>query len=117
MINIGRYNSIANTDSFTAYKISTKIPTPTDTDYKRGYIRRYFVQAANDPSSYIYEISDTLFSVLKNEPLYLCVNLKWRLIGKPEEVKESNSKAVRLASKTMKQIPYYLPYYLQFYKG
>ena len=116
MINIGRYNSIANTDSFSSYKIFTKIPTPTDTDYKRGYIRRYFVQTANDPSSHIYEITDILFSVLKIDPLYLCVSLKWRLSGTAEAVKESNSKAVRLASKTMKQIPYYLPYYLQFYK-
>ena len=117
MINIGRYQAIANTDDFNSYAIKVVIPKPTDVDYKRGYIKRYFVQSANDPSSYVYEITENLYSLLKLDPLYLCVSLKWRLIGTKEQVKESNFKSVKFASNTMKQIVFYLPYYLQFYKG
>jgi hypothetical protein len=116
MINIGRYKTIANTNDFKSYKISAIIPEPDEKDYKRGYIKRYFVQTANDSESHIYEISENLFGRLNEDPLYLCVSLKWRLIGTVEQVKESNFKSVKFASQTMKQITFYLPYYLQFYK-
>jgi hypothetical protein len=102
-------NSILN-------KIATHIPTPNETDYKKGYITRYFVQSANDPSSYIYEVDNDEYSLIVENSFYINVKLNWRLIGTVDEVRESNSKSVLFASKTIKTISLYLPNTLQFYK-
>ena len=47
---------------------------------------------------------------------FLNVKLNWRLNGSIEQIKESNSKSVGLASDTMKTISLYLPNKLQFCK-
>jgi hypothetical protein len=118
MIRIYRYKTIkGGSDEMIVNKISAHIPTPTDADYKKGYITRYFVQSANDPSAYVYEVDKDEYKNLVINPYYINVKLNWRIIGSSEEVKESNFKAVKFASKTLKSIIFYLPYYLQFYKG
>jgi hypothetical protein len=117
MIRIYRYKLInSDIDNSILNKISTHIPTPNETDYKRGYIPRYFVQLANDPSSYIYEVDKDEYSLIVENSFYINVKLNWRLIGTVEQVRESNSKSVLLASKTIKSISLYLPNTLQFYK-
>jgi hypothetical protein len=117
MIRIYRYKLInSDIDNSILNKISTHIPTPNETDYKRGYIARYFVQLANDPSSYIYEVDKDEYSLIVENSFYINVKLNWRLIGTVEQVRESNSKSVLLASKTIKSISLYLPNTLQFYK-
>ena len=109
LINKSIDNSILN-------KISTHIPAPDEMDYKRGYITRYFVQSANDPSSYVYEVDKDEYSLIVANSFYVNVKLNWRLIGTVEQVRESNYKAVLLASKTIKSLTLYLPNTLQFYK-
>jgi hypothetical protein len=117
MIRIYRYKLInSDIDNSILDKISTHIPTPNETDYKRGYMTRYFVQSANDPSSYIYEVDKDEYSLIVENSFYINVKLNWRLIGTVEEVRESNSKSVLFASKTIKSITLYLPNTLQFYK-
>jgi hypothetical protein len=97
-------------------KIFTHVPEPDEKDYKRGYITRYFVQLANDPASYIYEVDKHQYSKISENVFYINVKLSWRLIGTADEVKESNFKSLKFASKKMKNILLYLPYYLQFHK-
>jgi hypothetical protein len=117
MIRIYRYKLINKSiDDSILNKISTHIPTPNEMDYKRGYITRYFVQSANDPSSYVYEVDKNEYSLVVANSFYINAKLNWRLIGTIEQVRESNSKAVLLASKTIKSLTLYLPNTLQFYK-
>jgi hypothetical protein len=122
MINIGKYkrltvdkNEFIRSSSFSK-SIKTYVPSPTETDYKIGYITRYFAQKGNDPSSYVFEINKDEYSNLVSNPFYVNVKLNWRLTGTVEQVRESNSKSVTLASHTIKSITLYLPNTLQFYK-
>jgi hypothetical protein len=112
-----RYRKLnKNLNTFVIPKIITYIPSPTDDDYKRGYITRYFIQKANDDSGYVYELNADSIYDFATTPFYIIQNLKWRLSGTADEVRESNFKSVKLASQKMKGLLLYLPNYLQFYK-
>lgn len=112
-----RYNQIAKIPKdFREVQIVTSIPKPNDTDYKRGYIVRYFIQKVNDEGAPIFEISSKMYSRYQSNTLFKTISLDWRLIGSSEEVKNSNGASVRLASQDMKRISWYLPNLLQFYK-
>ena len=117
MISTDRYKKLNNNLSeYNLPEISAYIPAPTEIDYKRGYITRYFVQSANDASSSVYEVDKDEYSIIVANSFYINVKLNWRLIGTVEQIRESNSKSVLLASKTIKSISLYLPNTLQFYK-
>jgi hypothetical protein len=92
------------------------LPNVTDKDYKRGYIKRYFVQKANDKNSEIFEINNARFNVLANNPYYLVASIDWRIKGLPEEVKNSNKESTRLVFDKLPKLSLYLPNLLQFYK-
>jgi hypothetical protein len=116
-MDLERYNKIlSNKREFKQVNIIPSIPSPNDTDYKRGYIVRYFVQKVNDSTAPVYEVSSKLHSTFINNSFYNVVSLDWRLIGSVEQIKDSNSKSVKLASEKMKAILLYLPNYLQFAK-
>lgn len=116
-INIYRYDKLnKNLDIFNIPDIVAYIPKPQKNDYERGYIKRYFIQKANDENSYVYEVSPDIYSEFNSTPFYRAQYLKWRLSGTADEVRESNSKSVKLASKKIKGLMMYLPNYLQFYK-
>ena len=74
-INIFRYNNILENDTkdFRIGKLRTTVPSPTETDYKIGYIQRYFIQKINDEGSYIYEVTkhyfNSIVSVYNNNSL------------------------------------------------
>jgi hypothetical protein len=120
MVSIFKYDRLTK-DSNQSIKslnsgIKTNVPTPDDSDYKKGYITRYFVQSANDVSSYVYEVDKQEYSNLLSNPFYINVKLNWRLNGSVEQIRDSNSKSVMLASNTIKFVSLYLPNKLQFYK-
>ena len=49
-MNIDRYK-VLKKDKLAEYntkKVPTFVPNPIDIDYKRGYIKRYFIQKSND---------------------------------------------------------------------
>ena len=114
--------------SGTKSNIRAYVPTPNNTDYTRGYIRRYFAQKANDKFSPVIEISAETSSRLSSNSLYRTVNLRWRLTGpvkmtfkddgtiSDKGVEESNRKAIELASNKMPSLKLYLVHLLQFYK-
>lgn len=92
------------------------LPNPTERDYKRGYIERYFIQKVNDTGSPIYEINKNSFSKYGNNPFWLVVSLKWSITGTPDAVVRLNTFAVAEASKVMKNLPLYLRNKTQFNK-
>jgi hypothetical protein len=117
-ININRYNKILDEDTsdFNGINIVTKIPSPTNDDYRIGYIQRYFIQKRADESAYIYEVEQYYYTEILYNPFFKGVSLKWKISGDREEVKEMNRKSVSYASKDMKTLKLYLPNYLQFHK-
>jgi len=87
MLDINRYKKINSPDVlYDSIKIKTHVATPTQTDYKRGYITRYFIQKANDTESAIYEVDYIGFSKFIDNPFYTHVNLNWRIIGTDEQI-------------------------------
>jgi hypothetical protein len=118
MINISRYDVIVDDDlnDFRSRRIKTSVASPTENDYKIGYIQRYFIQKRNDEAAYIYEVSKLYYAEIISNPFFRGVIMKWKISGKREEVKEMNRKSVSYASKNMKTLPLYLPNYLQFHK-
>lgn len=116
-MDINRYKKIVELPTdFNLKKINTHIPIIVETDYKRGYVSRYFAQKTNDINSTIYEINLDTYSNLNNNSFYTTITLDWRLNGTVEQIKESNFKSVKLASHKMKAVKLYLPNLLQFYK-
>jgi hypothetical protein len=109
-------------------KLSAYVPSPKDTDYTKGYIKRYFAQKANDKFSPVIEISSETSSRLTSNSLYRTVNLRWRIRGplkmmfkddgsiSDKGVEESNRKSIELVSKKMPALKLYLVHLLQFYK-
>lgn len=124
---IDRYNQLVKKPK-TTNKIITYFPTPSQTDYDRGFIRRYFIQKTNDKSSPVYEVSYERFGDYKSNPILTSVNIKWRIKG-PKETKydnsgniidrsvlESNRIALKLVSDRIPNLKLYLPNLLQFHK-
>ena len=116
-MNLDRYKKISSPNSsFNKKKIATIIPNPIAKDYKNGYIKRYFIQKANDVASPIYEIKQSSFSSFQSNPFYSAVSLYWRITGSSEDVKKSNRESIRIAGETIKKLYLYLPNLLQFHK-
>lgn len=97
-------------------KLKTFIPSPNETDFKRGYIVRYFTQKANDESAPIFEVDKLLYSDLKENAFYKTISLDWKITGDLEKIREANSKSVKFASKNFKAIEFHLPNKIQFHK-
>lgn len=117
MIDIDRYNQISNSiGDFLNPNIKPFLPTPSNDDYKRGYIVRYFTKSTTNPTSPIYEVKLNTFSTLSSNPLYITTELDWRISGELEEVKKSNRVSLQIASEFIPKLKLYLPNLLQFYK-
>lgn len=117
MIDIEKYKKLVNLPTdYSPADIVAFIPTPKDKDYNIGYVRRFFIQRANDNSSVIYEIQKSSFNRFTNNAFYKAVELDWRISGEISEVKKSNSASVKIASQTIPKLYLYLPNLLQFHK-
>jgi hypothetical protein len=116
-MDLARYNKIGKLpNDFKFNGIKVHFPILDDSDYKRGYITRYFAQKANDTNSVVYEINDSMYAYLGNNSFYTIVKLNWKVSGDVSEIKEANFKSVKRASKVIPAIQLYLPYFLQFSK-
>jgi hypothetical protein len=116
-IKIDRFNElVTDVNDFRSIRIKTHIPTPTDDDYKIGYIQRYFAQKANDDASFVFEVNERQFERLSQSPFYRTVELDWKISGKREDVREMNRKSIRFVTPQMKSIGLYLPNHLQFHR-
>lgn len=98
--------------------------TPTERDYKEGFVYRYFAQKRNNPSSTIIEISyeDFTRANLRNAPgislqLYALTSLKW-LISRvsPQDAEKLNKKETQTVALKFIGLGTYLSNYLEFYQ-
>lgn len=105
-----------NVREFQIPQINAYIPTPSDEDYKMGYIIRYFIQKANDTSSYIFEISDESRLDFIASPFYTINSIKWKISGPLDEIREANKKSIQLGCKILPNLYLYLPNTIQFAK-
>jgi len=117
-MSLSRYNILLKKQkkSMSVPSVRTHLPKPNENDYKRGYIKRFFVQKANDKDSQIFEVSKSQYSSFTNLSFYLTVSIDWRLKGLPQEVKNSNKESIRLVYERMPKLTLYLPNLLQFHK-
>jgi len=123
-----KYNNIRTSILSHPKRIDTFVPNPTDDDYRKGYITRYFIQKTNDVESPIYEVASNNFGKYSRNHSYKGVSLRWRIRGPLEMVfndrseitdkgvKESNRIAIHIASDKIRNLKLYLPHLLQFYK-
>jgi hypothetical protein len=116
-VNTARYQKVhGNLSEYELPEIITHVPAPTVEDYKRGYIKRYFIQKANDAEGYIYEINSFGLLDFKVSPYFNSIVIRWRISGTNEEISESNSKSIRIGMKSIPSLHLYLPNTLQFSK-
>ena len=123
------YKDIAkNLEKFNIEYPNTIIPTPSESDYKLGFIKRYFVRRANDEYGHIFEISKDVYDKYSKSPFWITQQLKWRISGPLDQtfkengdlndmgVLNSNKISLSEASVGTKNLKLYLPNLLQLYK-
>lgn len=116
-MSIERYSKIKKLDrNFLPIRTNSFIPSPSESDYQRGYITRYFAQKANDKTSAVIEVNSKGFSNYNNNPFYIVTSLDWVIIGDISEVQNYNLKSIQFASKNFKAIQFYLENLTQFLK-
>jgi hypothetical protein len=123
-VNIDKYNNMISTtryikihnnlSEFDLPEIIPYIPTPTDSDYKKGYIKRYFIQKSNDSDSYIFEINSDGFTQYSINPYFKVVSILWKISG--NEISGANGKSIKIGNKTIPALHKYLQDTLQFSK-
>ena len=116
-VNKFRYNKIqSNLTEYKLPEIITHVPSPLEADYKRGYIKRYFIQRSNDATGYIYEIDSLSFLDFKISPYFSAIMILWRISGTNDEISKSNSKSIKIGMERIPSLHLYLPNTLQFIK-
>ncbi len=104
-------------------------PQPTESDYQKGYITRYFARQANSPKSSIIEISQKQYGKIRgdNTYFYKTISVDWKITGelnsklingiKEIGVLEANQNSINEAKKTLPKIDLVLNNLVQFYIG
>lgn len=114
---------------------SSFYPSPTSSDYNRGWFSRYFVKRANDESAYVSEISKDEFNkfFLRDNnvdwALYIVVELRWKISGNRNDVIDpvtnkiidtgvfdTNAREINKAELHMRGLSDKLSNLLEFYK-
>ena len=91
--NIGNYNTL-KTPTFQLIDPTPYTPKPTEEDYTKGYITRYFTKKENE-KGYIIEISrDEYNSIVNGEAdydirLYQVTTILWKLTGPLRSTRQS----------------------------
>jgi hypothetical protein len=97
--------------------VRTYIPNPTDYDYNKSYITRYFTRRVNDLSAVIYEVDVRNVSIFAANPFYIWTQIDWKISKAPiEDVEMMNKKSVLIGQKVIPNLSLYLPNLSQFYK-
>jgi hypothetical protein len=64
-------------------------PTVTQSDADNGFIMRYFIRQVND-KTFVVEVNENQFYRLENNPRFIGVEVKWKIVGKLETIKLPN---------------------------
>jgi len=103
-------NRIQNNTDFRKYNVLNKqrvlsIPSSrvsaTDTDYKRGFMFRYFATKTNDSASPVFEISKDNFG---SSPLYDYASVQWKISGTKDSVSSFNELQIEKASEEISSL-------------
>ena len=106
----------------------TIVPIPKETEYETGFMQRYYCQKVNDSNGFVFEIDNSTFKELKENPYWKTTILRWRIKGPIDAVYDdmgqlidvgviqSNKNSIQIAAFTLKNIGLYLPNILQFHK-
>lgn len=62
-------------------QLSFYSPTPSEDDYKKGFIKRYFIKRVNAGIDTIKEISKADYEKNKKNILYIFTQLDWKITG------------------------------------
>lgn len=104
------YNSL-NKQERVSLKSTIKIPT--EEDYNRSRMIRYFAKRSNDSSSPVFEVSDDDFDT---SPLYQYTSLTWYIKGNKEKVLSANRRQILIASQEIPNVGKLLPDF-QYYRS
>ena len=128
--NLKRYDEIRNPSfRIREKKVSAFIPSPTEGDYKTGFITRYIIQKQNDKGAPIYEVNSQEYAKLIRNTFFGGVVLKWRISGplrpiydgesneKDKGILESNRISIQLHRDKIPNLKMYLGNLRQFYKN
>lgn len=105
---------------------NTYFPKPTELDYSRKFITRYFTQRRDTPGSPIFEINEDSFYDYSNTEYWLGVKINWKIKGSLEDSYTENGEfqpsvltinrlAIIEAEKTLPEINLYLVNLKQFH--
>lgn len=64
-------------------------PVVTQSDADNGFLVRYFVRQTND-KTFIVEVDKNQYTIFKNNPRFITVEIKWKLVGKQGTIKFKN---------------------------
>ena len=98
-------------------------PLPTDQDYRRGSINRYFAKRITEKPPSIKEISESAYNSLSskdgkyNYSIWRIYQLTWRISGSKPQVSNTNQNIVNRANKDFRGVRAYLRKLDQFYKA
>ena len=97
-------------------------PQLTTDDYHLGYIIRYFVKLKSNKNSVITEVNEKEYNkfsaenVVTGKSFFQSISLRWKIIGKRDDVIMGNTKTVESRELLMSGISLMLGNRLQFWK-
>jgi hypothetical protein len=106
----------------------TIVPSPTENDYAKSFIERFFTQKANDINGFVYEIDQKTYIKLLKNPYWISESIYWRITGPLDMVYNDNgmvidkgvfngnTASIRLGAEKIKNLGLYLLNILQFHK-
>ncbi len=105
----------------------TFFPRPSEIDYQRGFINRYFIQMRGTLGATIFEVNEDVYSQYENSDYYNRVAINWKIKGNLEDsytergdfipsVHTVNKLIIQEAEKIMPEINLYLVNTKQFHK-
>ena len=120
---------INNKTDYTFENPKTIVPIPKETDYETGFMSRYYCQKINDLKGFVFEIDNSTYKELQDNPFWKTAILRWRIVGPINPVYndmngqlidmgviQSNKNSIQITASTLKNIGLYLPNILQFHK-
>ena len=120
---------INNKTDYTFENPKTIVPIPKETDYETGFMSRYYCQKINDLNGFVFEIDNSTYKELQDNPFWKTAILRWRIVGPINPVYndmnghlidigviQSNKNSIQITASTLKNIGLYLPNILQFHK-
>lgn len=96
-------------------------PTPTERDYEKGFIDRYFVRKFNDVDSEIIEVVDVEYQSIMKNPFWIGIKIKWNIsyplsVEEGENVIYYNKKEIEAGETVLPGLRYVLPNLIEFHK-